>query len=174
MSAEERHLQALVHESLALFLYDNAKFLCERLVASFRSEARAGGGCCGRTLSLSFANGPQHPLFAAPLASPRVLPQSRLHPQWSQANLYLLATCYVHANQAYRAYHLLAGACAAPPACRRLSPHFCAPALPLPKRPADAARRPSAPSAPCCAATAPAVPRVREPGRAGRKREMGC
>ena len=35
----ESHLVACVQEHLALFLFDNAIFLCERLVAEFPSEA---------------------------------------------------------------------------------------------------------------------------------------
>ncbi|GFR53132.1 hypothetical protein Agub_g15849, partial [Astrephomene gubernaculifera] len=59
----EQALVASVHDSLGLFLYDNAKFLGERLVALNNSEP----------------------------------------------NQQLLATCYLHCNQAYRAYHLLKG-----------------------------------------------------------------
>lgn len=37
-AAGEAHLVAAVQEQLALYLYDSARFLAERLVASFRSE----------------------------------------------------------------------------------------------------------------------------------------
>lgn len=36
----EEHLVAVVQQSLALYLHDNACFLCERLVAQFPSEVR--------------------------------------------------------------------------------------------------------------------------------------
>ncbi|GLI65921.1 hypothetical protein VaNZ11_009574 [Volvox africanus] len=61
--AAEQALTASVQESLALFQYENAKFLGERLVALHNSEQ----------------------------------------------NQQLLATCYMHCNQSYRAYHLLKG-----------------------------------------------------------------
>lgn len=38
--AMEAHLIACVHESLAAFLYDNASFLCERLVALSSTPVR--------------------------------------------------------------------------------------------------------------------------------------
>ncbi|EFN54950.1 hypothetical protein CHLNCDRAFT_24117 [Chlorella variabilis] len=62
-AALEEHLVACVQHSLGLYLFDNACFLCERLVAQFPSEA----------------------------------------------NLFLLATCYHRSNQSFRAYHLLKG-----------------------------------------------------------------
>jgi len=34
----EAHLVACIHESLSLYLYDNAQFLCERLVAAYESQ----------------------------------------------------------------------------------------------------------------------------------------
>ena len=37
----EAHLIACVNESLAAFLYDNASFLCERLVACSPTQVRA-------------------------------------------------------------------------------------------------------------------------------------
>ena len=37
----EAHLVACVNESLAAFLYDNASFLCERLVASSPTQVRS-------------------------------------------------------------------------------------------------------------------------------------
>ncbi len=36
----EAHLVACIHESLSLYLHDNAQFLCERLVAAFPSQVR--------------------------------------------------------------------------------------------------------------------------------------
>eukprot|EP00198_Chlamydomonas_reinhardtii_P011747 XP_001701084.1 subunit of anaphase promoting complex [Chlamydomonas reinhardtii] len=62
-STPEPALLAAIQESLALFQYENARFLGERLVALTNSEE----------------------------------------------NQQLLATCYMHCNQAYRAYHLLKG-----------------------------------------------------------------
>lgn len=34
----EAHLVACIHESLSLYLYDNAQFLCERLVAAYEKQ----------------------------------------------------------------------------------------------------------------------------------------
>ena len=39
--AMEAHLIGCVNESLAAFLYDNASFLCERLVASSPTQVRS-------------------------------------------------------------------------------------------------------------------------------------
>ena len=36
--AVEQHMIACVHQSLSLYLMDNARFMCERLVAEFPSE----------------------------------------------------------------------------------------------------------------------------------------
>lgn len=48
--AMEAHLIACINESLAAFLYDNACFLCERLVASSQSPVSAllteATACC--------------------------------------------------------------------------------------------------------------------------------
>ena len=41
-AAIERHMVACVNESLSLYLMSNARFMCERLVAEFPSEARPG------------------------------------------------------------------------------------------------------------------------------------
>jgi hypothetical protein len=65
----ESHLVACVQENLALYMYENAIFLGERLLAEFPSEA----------------------------------------------NVYLLATCYHRAQQTYRAFHLLKGGPRRPP-----------------------------------------------------------
>lgn len=37
----EGHLVACIHESLSLYLYENAQFLCERLVAAFPKQANS-------------------------------------------------------------------------------------------------------------------------------------
>ena len=49
-AALEEHLVACVQHSLGVYLFDNACFLCERLVAQFPSEVRAvraGWRCSG-------------------------------------------------------------------------------------------------------------------------------
>ena len=48
----EAQLTACVQESLALYLFDNATFLGERLVAEFPSEVGRGAGLAGRGCSL--------------------------------------------------------------------------------------------------------------------------
>lgn len=101
-AALEEHLVACVQHSLGLGLHDNAAFLAERLVAQFPSEVGAGNA------------GAQQP---GRRGLPRPLPLNRRHRRRrapppspsSQANLFLLATCYHRANQSYRAYHLLKG-----------------------------------------------------------------
>ncbi len=40
LPALEAHLVACVQHSLGLYLFDNACFMCERLVAQFPSEVR--------------------------------------------------------------------------------------------------------------------------------------
>ncbi len=89
-TAMEAQLVACIQESLSQCLYDNARWLAERLVAAAPSEVRVrsdriarpvlGGSTCSKRSA------------AAPLA---------------QANVHLLAVCYFHSNQAYRAFHLL-------------------------------------------------------------------
>lgn len=88
----EAYLVATVQDNLAVYLYDNARFLAERLVASFRTEVR--------------------PAAVSELAVRAVPPLNPVHAGVVvplQANVLLLATCYFHCNQAYRAYHLLTG-----------------------------------------------------------------
>ena len=86
--AEETHLQQCVRDSLSVFLYDNAKWLGERLVALSASEVRS------TSTDPDFYHG----------ASCPALTGASFH---LQSNVYLLAQCYFQANQAYRAYHLL-------------------------------------------------------------------
>ena len=38
----EQHMIACVHESLGLYLMDNARFMAERLVAEYPSQVRSG------------------------------------------------------------------------------------------------------------------------------------
>nr|CAB3470893.1 unnamed protein product [Digitaria exilis] len=71
-----------IHSSLRLFMHRNAIFLCERLCAQFPSEVSAAA---------------PRPFFA-PLLN-----------MASETNLQLLATCYLHNNQPYAAYHILKG-----------------------------------------------------------------
>ena len=47
--ALEAELTACVHDSLRLYLHDNARFMCERLVAEFPSPVRSD--CRERALS---------------------------------------------------------------------------------------------------------------------------
>ena len=98
----EAHLIASVQESLALYLHDNAIFLCERLVADFPTEVGTRppnptcfAGCTFFVLT--------HPTSASPRLG--VLPTCCL----LQVNIFLLATCYHRASQTYRAYHVLRG-----------------------------------------------------------------
>ncbi len=88
------HMVACVQESLALYLYDNAIFLCERLVAEFPLEVRVCLSVSQRKRSTR-----QHRLCSTSRAA-----------RCSQETVYLLATCYHRANHTYRAYHLLKGA----------------------------------------------------------------
>lgn len=77
----EAHLAESIQDSLNQFLYPNAVFLAERLVASFPNEARARAAsvCCVDLTAY-------------------------------QGNRLLLATCYMRVNQAYRAFATLKGA----------------------------------------------------------------
>lgn len=131
----EAHLVSCIHESLGLFLFDNAKFLGERLVALHNSEVRwvalvcRGGACERRAVPLGVACKPAagevitsrarrvagrvagRPGTARPAVAVAVDPAQpvcTLRPV-AQANQQLLATCYLQCNQAYRSYHLLKG-----------------------------------------------------------------
>lgn len=61
-AALEEHLVATVQHSLGLYLFDNACFLAERLVAQFPSEARAG--CCRQLTRAAGCRCRQPPLLA--------------------------------------------------------------------------------------------------------------
>lgn len=93
-TALESHLIACVQESLSLYLYDNAKFLCERLVAVSATEVRKGPA------------DQQHDSEWTVAVCCTMLPTC-VQLCDLQTNIYLLAVCYYQANQAYRAYHLL-------------------------------------------------------------------
>lgn len=84
----EAYLVTCVQNSLALYLNDNAKFLCERLVATYPREVQT-----------------THDLCMSPHVPSMVLKASC----FLQQHKYLLATCYKQCNQAYRAYYLLQG-----------------------------------------------------------------
>eukprot|EP00887_Chlorella_sp_A99_P004840 scaffold4.g4840.t1 len=118
MAEAEAHLVACVQESLALYLYDNAIFLCERLVADFPTEA----------------------------------------------NVFLLATCYHRAGQGYRAYRLLRGMAGEQSrylfalACLQLGKLTEAEAALLPDNDASKARGAGAGAAPPAPPSPPAPP----------------
>jgi hypothetical protein len=88
----EAHLTATIQESLSLFLFDNAKWLGERLVAHSASEVE---GC--RNAAVFGIHPRQVTILTTSDAA-------------LQANITLLAGCYFQSNQAYRAYHLLRSA----------------------------------------------------------------
>ncbi len=88
----EAQIANLVQESLSLYLYDNACFLAERLVAEYPNEVR----------------------FVTFLVVIDVVYLSDHHHHTTlswlpQGNKYLLATCYFHNQQINRAYYTLQG-----------------------------------------------------------------
>ena len=121
----EDQLAASVHTYLGLLLFENAKFLCERLVASCASEVQHAGlvralPCrvvdmhqlptrCGNApplVSTALRTSDRHAPTSA-MRAPSSVTQVTLHAPLMQANIHLLALCYFHCNQAHRSYHLL-------------------------------------------------------------------
>lgn len=87
--AMESQLVACVHESLSLYLFENAQFLCERLVAILPTQVTQFScieynACC----QWKWTNSTHAHL---------------------QENINLLATCYFRSDQIHRAYNLLLG-----------------------------------------------------------------
>lgn len=87
----EQYLIHSIHSSLSLGLNDNARFLAERLVAAEPSEV------CRFMPLLPAVQVPLQCHAPTYVAAPL------------QAHKYLLATCYRHCNQGYRAVQLLKG-----------------------------------------------------------------
>ena len=52
-AAMEQHMIACVHESLGLYLMENARFMAERLVAEYPSQVRSGLACARLTAACS-------------------------------------------------------------------------------------------------------------------------
>lgn len=107
--AMEEHLVACVQQSLGLYLFDNASFLAERLVAQFPSEVGPAAGSCCHHPPLPACRCHPPPCAARAVFSAAQSRWARPPSLAAQANFFLLATCYHRANQSYRAYHLLRG-----------------------------------------------------------------
>jgi hypothetical protein len=90
----EQYLVHSIHSSLSLGLHENARFLAERLVAADPSEVCAQGQRTACRVSPVHATVPLTPLCAG------------MH---LQDHKFLLATCYRHCHQGYRAVQLLKG-----------------------------------------------------------------
>lgn len=107
----EQQLAASIQSSLALGLHDNARFLAERLVAAAPTEVRASSGktharACATATACAGAEhaGAQQAIAAAAAVC------ASLRLRGAQSHKYLLASCYRHCNQGYRAVQLLKGA----------------------------------------------------------------
>ena len=91
---------ACVRDSLDAFLYDNAKFMCERLYAEYPTEVR---------LQPLLADLPHEVWCKLDEVSIRSGAHKNDSPVSIQENLLLLANTYMQSNQAYRAFNLLSG-----------------------------------------------------------------
>jgi hypothetical protein len=102
----EDYLVHSIHSSLSLGLHDNARFLAERLVAADPCEVLGWL----HTTAEEFYDG----------MSSGTSTQSTF---FSQDHKFLLATCYRHCDQGYRAVQLLKGACKRPAQHYDIHPH---------------------------------------------------